>query len=109
MLNISYYVTTKYTFLTYFISISDLHPRDRRRNRHSHPQNALSTTSLFSPFGLSIGGSLMDDFFSTGHGGFTSFSTINNSFNTAAPSNANMKRTSTSTRFVNGRKITTKK
>lgn len=92
-----------------FDLLNDLHPRDRRRNRHSHPQNALSTTSLFGPFGLSIGGSLMDDFFNTGHGGFTSFSSINNSFSAATPSNANVKRTSTSTRFVNGRKITTKK
>ncbi|KAJ8951994.1 hypothetical protein NQ314_007612, partial [Rhamnusium bicolor] len=75
----------------------DMHPRDRRRNRHSHPQNALSTASLFSPFGLSIGGSLMEDFFNTGHpGGFTSFSTINSAFsNVAAPSNANVERTST--------------
>lgn len=88
----------------------DPHSRDRRRhNRHSHPQNALST-SMFSPFGLQIGGGLMDDFFNTGphSGGFTSFSSINASFN-GAPSNANVKRTSTSTRFVNGKKITTKK
>ncbi|XP_056642479.1 dnaJ homolog subfamily B member 6 isoform X1 [Diorhabda carinulata] len=87
----------------------DPHSRDRRRHRHSHPQNALST-SMFSPFGLQIGGGLMDDFFNTGPhtGGFTSFSSINASFN-GAPSNANVKRTSTSTRFVNGKKITTKK
>ncbi|XP_072385129.1 dnaJ homolog subfamily B member 6-B isoform X2 [Diabrotica undecimpunctata] len=89
----------------------DPHARDRRRhNRHSHPQNALSSTSLFSPFGLQIGGNFMDDFFAPGPhtGGFTSFSSINTSFG-GAPSNANVKRTSTSTRFVNGKKITTKK
>ncbi|CAH1115618.1 unnamed protein product [Psylliodes chrysocephalus] len=83
----------------------------RRRNRHSHPQNALSSASLFSPFGLQFGGSLMDDFFNPGPhggGGFTSFSSINTSFN-GSPSNANVKRTSTSTRFANGKKITTKK
>ncbi|RZC35373.1 dnaJ -like subfamily B member 6 [Asbolus verrucosus] len=83
--------------------------RDRRRNRHSHPQNALSST-LFSPFGLSLGGGFMDDFFNTGHGGFSSFSTINSTFtNGAGGGTANIKRTSTSTRFANGKKITTKK
>ncbi|XP_063925337.1 dnaJ homolog subfamily B member 6-B isoform X4 [Zophobas morio] len=83
--------------------------RDRRRNRHSHPQNALSST-LFSPFGVSLGGSLMDDFFNAGHGGFTSFSTINSTFTKGAGGgSANVKRTSTSTRFSNGKKITTKK
>ncbi|KAJ8981670.1 hypothetical protein NQ317_017291 [Molorchus minor] len=93
-----------------FDLLHDLPTRDRsRRNRHSHPQNALSTTSLFSPFGLSLGGSLMDDFFNTGSSGFTSFSTINNSFGASSPGGANVKRTSTSTRFVNGKKITTKK
>ncbi|XP_023029660.1 dnaJ heat shock protein family (Hsp40) member B6 mrj isoform X1 [Leptinotarsa decemlineata] len=89
----------------------DPHGRDRRRHhRHSHPQNALSNASLFGPFGLQIGGGLMDDFFNTGHsGGFTSFSSLNASFNGGTPGNANVKRTSTSTRFVNGKKITTKK
>ncbi|CAH0555808.1 unnamed protein product [Brassicogethes aeneus] len=87
----------------------------RRSNRHSHPQNvALSQSSLFSPFGISLGGALMDDFFNPGHGGggFTSFSTINSTFNNAnggSPVSGSVKRTSTSTRFVNGKKITTKK
>ncbi|KAK9752149.1 DnaJ domain [Popillia japonica] len=81
----------------------------RRRNRNSHPSNALSQ-HIFSPFGISLGGSIMDDFFSTGPGSFTSISSLNTSFaNGAAGTNANVKRTSTSTRFVNGKKITTKR
>ncbi|CAG9858721.1 unnamed protein product [Phyllotreta striolata] len=82
----------------------------RRRNRHSHPQNALSSASLFAPFSFGFGGDLMDDFFNTGpHStGFTSFSSINTSFN-GSPGNPNVKRTSSSTKFVNGKKITTKK
>ena len=92
-----------------FADFHDHGYRDRRRNRHSHPQNALSST-LFSPFGVSLGGSLMDDFFNAGHGGFTSFSTINSTFTKGAGGgSANVKRTSTSTRFSNGKKITTKK
>jgi len=58
----------------------------------------------------------MDDFFSnslaataTGGGSeaFSSFSTFNGSFSNGG--NVNMKRTSTSTKYVNGKKITTKK
>lgn len=84
----------------------------RRSNRHSHPQNvALSNTSLFSPFGFTMGGSLVDNFFGgglAGNGGFTSFSSSTFS-NAGGPVSGNVKRTSTSTRFVNGKKITTKK
>ncbi|XP_017776003.1 PREDICTED: dnaJ homolog subfamily B member 6 isoform X1 [Nicrophorus vespilloides] len=83
--------------------------RDRRRNRNSHPQTALSS-QLFSPFGFSLGSSIMDEFLgSHGGGGFSSFSTFNGSFTNGGGSNVNMKRTSTSTKFVNGKKITTKK
>nr|AEE61675.1 unknown [Dendroctonus ponderosae] len=88
----------------------------RRRHggshRHSHPQNALSST-LFSPFGVSLGGGFMDNFFGPGGGGFTSFSTINSTYTNGAVGGggggASIKRTSTSTRFSNGKKITTKK
>lgn len=63
-----------------------------------------------NPFGFAFGGSLMDDLFPSGAGGgFTSFSTFNSTFTNGSPTNANVKRTSTSTRFVNGKKITTKK
>lgn len=95
-----------------FDLLGDLHPRDRRRNRHSHPQNALSNSALFSPFGFSsISNVTMDDFFNGPvAGGFTSFSQINRSFTDGGGTgNASIKRTSTSTRFVNGKKITTKK
>ncbi|ENN73975.1 hypothetical protein HUJ04_001583 [Dendroctonus ponderosae] len=103
--------------------LNDPHRSERQRhhhraNRHSHPQNQLSNHSLFAPFSL-LGGGFMDDFFGQaagghhgGHRGFSSFSTMNSSFTNGAsglPSGANVKRTSTSTRFVNGKKITTKK
>lgn len=60
---------------------------------------------------------LMDEFFNTrGGGGFGSaFAQIDAAFATAAAASnggmggSNVKRTSTSTRFVNGKKITTKK
>uniref|UniRef100_A0A1B6KVF6 J domain-containing protein n=1 Tax=Graphocephala atropunctata TaxID=36148 RepID=A0A1B6KVF6_9HEMI len=85
------------------------------RQRHSHPSgNALSSHQLFSPFafGLGLG---FEDMFGAGHGGlpddaflgsaqFTSFST---SF--GGNSNPAVKRTSTTTKFINGKKITTKK
>ncbi|CAH1156118.1 unnamed protein product [Phaedon cochleariae] len=96
---------------TVFDLLGDPHGRDRRQRHrhHAQPQNALSNASLFSSFGLQFGGGLMDDFFSTGQTtGFTSFGSLSTAFN-GAPVNANVKRTSTSTRFVNGRKITTKK
>ncbi|XP_066146096.1 dnaJ homolog subfamily B member 6-like isoform X2 [Euwallacea fornicatus] len=90
------------------------HHHHLRGNRHSHPQNQLS--SLFSPFGLLSTG-FVDDFFGqaagshNGHGGFSSFSTINSTFSNVPGlgGGSNVKRTSTSTRFVNGKKITTKK
>lgn len=81
-----------------------------RRNRNSHPQTALSSHHLFSPFGLSLGGGgLMDDFFSNRPAAFTSFSSFNSTFSNGSGGNANIRKTSTSTRFVNGKKITTKK
>ncbi|XP_019868495.1 dnaJ homolog subfamily B member 6 isoform X2 [Aethina tumida] len=101
-----------------FDLLNDMHTgrhqssHSRRSNRHSHPQNvALSNTSLFSPFGFTMGGSLVDNFFGgglAGNGGFTSFSSSTFS-NAGGPVSGNVKRTSTSTRFVNGKKITTKK
>ncbi|XP_044753781.1 dnaJ homolog subfamily B member 6 isoform X1 [Coccinella septempunctata] len=80
------------------------HSRGSRRNRNSHPSSAISS-HFFSPFGMSLGGNMMDDFFSGGSG-FTSFnfdSSVSNGHAT------NVKRTSTSTKFINGKKITTKK
>nr|QNJ44837.1 HSP40-1 [Agasicles hygrophila] len=86
-------------------SVFDLfEPMDsRRRHRHSHPQqNVLSNSSLFS-FGL-----LMDDFF-TGSSHSSGFNSLNVHSSELFPSNSNVKRTSTSTKFINGKKITTKK
>ncbi|KAK4876267.1 hypothetical protein RN001_012689 [Aquatica leii] len=83
------------------------HHRGRRGNRHSHPQNQV-TSSLFNPFGfgLGFGSNLMDDFF---HNGSAQFSSFSSSFSNGNNGHANIKRTSTSTRFVDGKKITTKK
>lgn len=77
----------------------------RGGNRHSHPQNNTLLTSFMNPF---MGVSLMDDFFgqAPANNGFTSISSM--SFSNA-PGNSNMKRTSTSTTFVNGKKLMTRK
>lgn len=72
-------------------------------HRSSHPQNVMSPFLSFS---------LMDDMFSNPFGGmnsmnngFTSLSTFNN----GGHSGGSVKRISTSTSFVNGKKVTTKK
>ncbi|XP_031631797.1 dnaJ homolog subfamily B member 6-A, partial [Contarinia nasturtii] len=77
----------------------------RGGHRHSHPQNSTLLTSFINPF---MGVSLMDDFFgrAPASNGFTSISSM--SFSNA-PGNSNMKRTSTSTTFVNGKKLMTRK
>lgn len=77
----------------------------RGGHRHSHPQNSTLLTSFMNPF---MGVSLMDDFFgrAPASNGFTSISSM--SFSNAQ-GNSNMKRTTTSTTFVNGKKLTTKK
>lgn len=77
------------------------HHRSVRRG-----QNTSLASSMFSPFGLGMNG--LDDFFSMANGNsFTSFSTFNSSLN--GPASANMKSTTTTTRIVNGKKLTTKK
>ncbi|KAK9496328.1 hypothetical protein O3M35_013350 [Rhynocoris fuscipes] len=78
-----------------------------RARGHSGHQDTL--TQMFSPFG-SFGLGFDDMFTGFEHGGggggvqFTSFSS---SFN--GPANGVTKKTTTSTRFINGKKITTKK
>ncbi|CAG9805674.1 unnamed protein product [Chironomus riparius] len=73
-----------------------------RHHRSSHPSNVMSPFLSFS---------LMDDMFShpfggmNSGGGFTSLSTFSNGGNHSG----NVKRISTSTSFVNGKKVTTKK
>jgi DnaJ homolog subfamily B member 6 len=80
------------------------HAGSSRHHRSSHPQ------SVMSPF-LSF--SLMDDMFSHPYGGmnsmnsgFTSLSTFSGS---GGGGGGNVKRISTSTSFINGKKVTTKK
>jgi DnaJ homolog subfamily B member 6 len=75
-------------------------------HRSSHPQNVMSPFMSFS---------LMDDMFaphafgglSAMNGGFTSLSTFNGSM--GGGGGGNVKRISTSTSFVNGKKVVTKK
>ncbi|GBP30681.1 DnaJ homolog subfamily B member 6-B [Eumeta japonica] len=77
------------------------------RRGHHHPGTSL-TSSLFHPFGLGVHG--LDDLFShaaTNGNTFTSFSTFNSSL--AGPGSANVRSTTTTTRIVNGKKVTTKK
>lgn len=74
----------------------------RPHHRSSHPQNVMSPFLSFS---------LMDDMFSPHafggmNGGFTSLSTFNGSHGGGGGS---VKRISTSTSFVNGKKVVTKK
>lgn len=77
---------------------------NRRQHRHSHPQNNTITTQFMSPF---MGFSMMDDFFQgNGRTGYSSFQSINASNHVG---NGAVKRTSTSTTFSNGKKITTKR
>lgn len=77
----------------------------RNGHRHSHPQNNTLLTSFMNPF---MGVSLMDDFFgqAPSSNGFSSISSMSFS---SAPGNSSMKRTSTSTTFVNGKKLMTRK
>ncbi|CAG9114373.1 unnamed protein product [Plutella xylostella] len=73
-----------------------------RSGRRGHPGSSL-TSSLFSPFRMAG----LDDMFAHNGNSFTSFSTFNSSL--AGPGSVNMRSTTTSTRVVNGKKITTKK
>ncbi|KAL3268391.1 hypothetical protein HHI36_007507 [Cryptolaemus montrouzieri] len=89
--------------------LSDFHGHGHsrsRRNRNTHPNSAVSS-HFFSPFGISLGSGMMDDFFSGGSG-FTSFN-FDSSVSNGHGGATNVKRTSTSTKFINGKKITTKK
>lgn len=85
------------------------HHNHRRGNRHSHPQQNTIASQFFNPFGFSLGMNGIDDFFANNSNGFTSFSTFNSTFSGPNGGTAAIKRTSTSTRFINGKKITTKK
>lgn len=104
-----YFLYTQFFFIEFslknFFFSTDLGYGRRDGNRHSHPQNNTLLTSFMNPF---MGVSLMDDYFgqAPANNGFTSISSM--SFSNA-PGNSNMKRTSTSTTFVNGKKLMTRK
>lgn len=84
-------------------------------NRGSRYNNGNTTqlSSIFSPFGgMSPFGiaTNFDDMFSTnGNSHFTSFSSSSTFGGGGGGGGGNVKKTSTSTRFINGKKVTTKK
>ncbi|KAL6436291.1 hypothetical protein ACFW04_004684 [Cataglyphis niger] len=83
-------------------------PRRGGTGRHGHPTSNSLSTSFFGPFGFGFRlpfDNLMEN--AGGAGNFTSFGTFT-SFD-GASGGAAVKRTSTSTRFIDGKKITTKK
>lgn len=109
--HVHYYIF-KHVHILHFSNIiccwfEGLHRSHRRGNRHSHPQQNTIASQFFSPFSFGLGMNGMDDFFNSGANGFTSFSSFNSTF--SGSGNGAVKRTSTSTRFINGKKITTKK
>ncbi|GLG95183.1 Uncharacterized protein GBIM_02220 [Gryllus bimaculatus] len=84
--------------------------RDRQR-RGARSQDTAVSSRFMSPFSFGLGFDL-DDMMSMGmggHGGFTSFSSVMSTAGGTGSTGGNVKRTSTSTRFINGKKITTKK
>lgn len=92
----------------------DPHNGNRRRRQgrqrggpHGAQLDTAITSNFFTPFGPLFGPSMFAGLegLEPGGGGFTSFSSHSFS-NFAGPG---MKRSSTSTKFVNGKKITTKK
>ncbi|CAG0887729.1 unnamed protein product [Darwinula stevensoni] len=76
--------------------------------RRREPTDALST-QFFHPFGMMD--NLFTSMFSHGFndGGFTSLSAVSASMDPNSAGASTVKRTSTSTKFVNGKKIVTKK
>lgn len=98
-------------FADLFTDFSGHAGRHSRRHRNAHHQENAVSSHMFSPFGFAFGGGMMDDFFNVDRGScFTSFnmdSTLSNGIGSRGATN--VKRTSTSTKFVNGKKITTKK
>ena len=96
----------------FFLYAGSQRNRGVNRGQRSQNQNSLST-SFFSPVGFGLGGPMISSFFSShdmGHGGNQFFSTttfgVGGGSASAAPA---VKRTSTSTRISNGKKIITKK
>ncbi|XP_067010445.2 dnaJ homolog subfamily B member 6 [Anabrus simplex] len=82
-----------------------------QNQRHGNPNSHNTVSSrFFSPFGNFGFGMDFDDSLgnqNAGLGGFTSFSTINSGG--GGPSRGTVRSTSTSTKYIDGKKITTKK
>lgn len=78
----------------------------RRDHRHSHP---LGNTILLNQHIDSFGDDIFGDFGGGGGNGFSSFSSFNSAFGHGGGGGGAVKRTSTSTTFVNGKKLMTKK
>ncbi|XP_076631360.1 uncharacterized protein LOC143346776 isoform X2 [Colletes latitarsis] len=81
-------------------------------HRHSHPSINSISPSFFSPLGLHF--SPFNNLFEGASGNFASFNTFTSFDGTSGGGSGGggggtVKRTSTSTRFINGKKITTKK
>lgn len=97
-------------YKTSLSNLAGLHGCSRRgaTGRHGHSTNNSLSTSFFAPFGFSFRLPFDDLVENTSAAGnFTSFGTFT-SF-AGASGGAAVKRTSTSTRFIDGKKITTKK
>ncbi|XP_067007764.1 dnaJ homolog subfamily B member 6 [Anabrus simplex] len=91
------------------IATTSSHNRDHHRSRSSRDFSGGSR--LFNPFSFGFGMD-MDDMLNTSDGscnggGFVSFTNFSKSG--AGPSGSSVKRTSTTTKYINGKKITTKK
>ena len=106
---IMYFINFSAFILFHVLLNSDVAPTHSRRNhRYSHPQN--NTILTFDSFGDDIFGDFANN-------GFTSFSSFNSSFGNmgggggggGGMGNGAVKRTSTATTFVNGKKLMTKK
>ncbi|CAH1175571.1 unnamed protein product [Phaedon cochleariae] len=83
-----------------FDFFSEQQSSSARKGRHSNQE-----TSLFNPLG-----SFFDDSFSLRTPGqYTSFSSVESCFSSGSPNGTHVKKTSTSTKIVNGKKVTTKK
>lgn len=100
--------TTMNKYYNYSAGFHGGGPRRSGANRHNYSTNNTLSTSFFGPFGLGFR-LPFDDLLENAAAptNFTSFGTFT-SFDGMA-GGTSMKRTSTSTRFINGKKITTKK
>ncbi|XP_054007237.1 dnaJ homolog subfamily B member 6 isoform X1 [Hylaeus anthracinus] len=76
-------------------------------HRRSHPSSNSISTPFFNPFGIHF--SPFTNIFEGGGNTFTSFNSFASFDGTSGGGGGAVRRTNTSTRFINGKKITTKK